>query len=85
VNVIPYVPSLPVKESDPGSVFRKKSGSGLSFEARGVPPAVLGPGLLSKELRISRPKGSRLTVQFLPFYEVTSGKYSIWFPTVIET
>jgi hypothetical protein len=81
-NRIPYVPSLLVKGSDPGAAWR---GIGQArFEADALVATVVRSDQ-GRPPEIVRPEASRVAVRFTPFYEVTRGKYSIWFPAVLES
>jgi DUF1680 family protein len=81
-NRIPYVPSLFVKSGDPREAWRK-TGT-LRFEASAAPATVIHAAE-GHPPEVLRPHNSRVPVRFVPFYEVTRGKYSIWFPAVLES
>ena len=80
-NRIPYVPSIIMTGSDPAAAWRATGEARFEADAlvatvmhasQGGPPEVVRPG------------SSRVPLRFVPFYEVTRGKYSIWFPAVVQ-
>lgn len=76
-NRVPYVPTVVVGSDNIAEVWRRAESAEPSFEASAVPAALATASTGSSS--------TQLTVRFRPFYEVTTGKYSIWFPAIRKT
>jgi hypothetical protein len=77
VNRVPYVPTVVIESDNLAEAFRRAENAEPSFEASAVPAALATASTASSS--------AQLTVRFRPFYEVTTGKYSIWFPAIRRT
>jgi DUF1680 family protein len=76
VNRVPFVPTLLVAEGDPVQAWSRVNEVEVSFEALAVSAA--------SPTEFTAPVAP-VKVRFQPFYAVTQGKYSVWFPAIRKT
>jgi len=80
-DVWPYVPSV-LLGGRAGTSIKRSAGQPAAFEAEAVPAAVLSADEADLRTVALAAGPHRIKLRFQPFYSVTRGKYSVWFPTM---